>query len=50
MFAFILFMLGAGATIFYTLIVLSVLGMLYHRPKMEELLEFREKEQQASLE
>jgi hypothetical protein len=49
-FAFVLFFLGADATVFYTLIVLSVLGVLYHRPKMEELLEFREKEQQAGLE
>ena len=44
-FAFMLFIFGAEATIFYSLIVLSISGILYHRPKIEELLELREREE-----
>jgi hypothetical protein len=42
-FAFLLFLFGADAVVFYVLISLSVLGTFLYRPTMEELLEMRER-------
>ena len=41
-FAFVLFLFGAEAIVFYALIGSSFLAVLYYRPKIDEMLKMRE--------
>jgi hypothetical protein len=43
-YGFVLFMLGGDALTFYLFLIISALGVLYHRPKKEEIIELLQKE------
>jgi hypothetical protein len=43
-YGFVLFMLSGDALIFYLFLIISALGVLYHRPKKEEIIALLQKE------
>jgi hypothetical protein len=43
-YGFVLFMVGGDSLTFYLFVIISVLGLLYHRPKKEEIIALLQKE------
>ena len=48
MFGFLLFLLGSGLETFYVFVIVSALGIIWQRPRTEELIEFFQREKEKS--